>query len=383
MPQSLIFTSVPIPFRTAFAHAAASRNAAENVIVCVMDQQGRIGLGEGCPRQYVTGETVKSAQAFLARHRESLCAIGGLDELRAWVAASEKEIDANPSAFCAAELALLDLFARQAGEPVEKLLAIEGAKPLLVSAVYSSGGLMKFEMQVLLFHANGLTDAKLKVTGATGRDARRVRRLSGRGKVRLDANNLWHGAHEAVLALRRIGERAWAVEEPVGARDWAGMAEVKEKTGRAIIADESLTRLSDLEAMPGGVGHIPNMRVSKLGGLLRSLNVLERAKAQKRKIIVGAQVGETSILARAGAVLAQAAGDDLIGYEGAYGSRLLSEDAVNPSLGFGRDGVVDLKPFAGKPGWGVVPAPVLAEALGKARAEGGSYQNAMRSVIDP
>ena len=128
---------------------------------------------------------------------------------------------------------------------------------------------------------------------------------------------------------------------------------------------------------------VPNLRVSKLGGLLRSLNLLAAAKAQKRKIIVGAQVGETSILARAGAALAQAAGNDLIGYEGAYGSRLLSEDAVDPSLGFGRDGAVDLGPFAAKPGWGLAPAPVLADAFGKARAEGASYQNAMRSVIEP
>jgi len=364
-PQSLIFASLPIPFRTAFAHASASRNVAENVIVCVMDEQTRIGLGEGCPREYVTGETVKSAQAFLAQHRERLCAIGGLDELRAWIDANADEIDANPSAFCAAELALLDLFAQQAGVSVEKLLSVEATKPLRVSAVYSSGGLLKFEMQVLLFHANGLTDAKLKITGAIGRDTRRVRRLSGRGDVRLDANNLWPGAAEAVLALLKIGEEAWAVEEPVRARDWAAMAEVKDKTGLAIIADESLTRLSDLDAMPEGEEFVPNLRVSKLGGLLRSLSVLERAKAQKRKIIVGAQVGETSILARAGAALAQAAGDDLIGCEGAYGSRLLSEDAVDPSLGFGRDGVVDLSAFAGKPGWGLAPAPILSEALGK------------------
>jgi L-alanine-DL-glutamate epimerase-like enolase superfamily enzyme len=383
MPQSLIFASLPIPFRTAFAHAAASRNAAENVIVCVMDERSRIGLGEGCPRDYVTGETVEGAHAFLARHCKSLCAIGGLDELRAWIAGNESEIDANASAFCAAELALLDLFAQRASVSVEKLLGVEQTKPLRTSAVYGSGGLLKFEMQVLLFHANGLTDAKLKATGAIGRDMRRARRLSGRGKVRLDANNLWPGAAEAILALREIGAWAWAVEEPVRARDWAGMAEVKEKTGLAVIADESLTRLSDLEAMPQGEEFVPNLRVSKLGGLLRSLDVLDRARAQKRKIIVGAQVGETSILARAGAVLAQAAGDDLIGYEGAYGSRLLSEDAVDPSLGFGRDGVVDLGPFEGKPGWGLAPAPILADAFGKARVEGAAYQNAMRNVIDP
>ena len=144
------------------------------------------------------------------------------------------------------------------------------------------------------------------------------------------------------------------------------MDEVRQATGLAIIADESLITLADLEAIPEGDEFVLNLRVSKLGGLLRSLDVVERASVQGRRMIVGAQVGETSILARAGAVLAAATGDALTGFEGAYGTRLLREDAVAPSLGFGTGGVVDLGAFEGHAGWGLAPAPVLAEALKRA-----------------
>ena len=365
-PQSLIFTSLPIPFRTAFAHASASRTQAENVIVCVLDADGRVGLGEGCPRQYVTGETLGSAAAFLSRHRGSLSAITDLDALRGWIEAHGPEIDANPSAFCAAELALLDLFAHQAGQSVEGLLGIGKGKELRVSAIYGASAFLKFEAQALLFQANGLHDAKLKLTGRVGQDRRRVGRLAGLGDVRLDANNLWPSAAEAIPALCVIGNNAWAVEEPIRARDWAGLDEVRQATGLAIIADESLITLADLETMPEGDEFVPNLRVSKLGGLLRSLNMVERASEQGRRMIVGAQVGETSILARAGAALAAATGDALTGFEGAYGPRLLSEDAVAPSLGFAAGGVVDLGAFEGRAGWGLAPAPVLADALKRA-----------------
>ena len=57
---------------------------------------------------------------------------------------------------------------------------------------------------------------------------------------------------------------------------------------------------------------------------------------------VGGQVGETSILSRAGLIVAGEAGELLAGYEGAYGTHLLQWDVVTPSLSFGRGGLISL-----------------------------------------
>jgi L-alanine-DL-glutamate epimerase-like enolase superfamily enzyme len=65
----LRFGSFPLPFRARFEHAAAARDVAENVIVVAEDEAGHVGLGEGCPRPYVTCETKQSAVAALARWR--------------------------------------------------------------------------------------------------------------------------------------------------------------------------------------------------------------------------------------------------------------------------------------------------------------------------
>ena len=91
---------------------------------------------------------------------------------------------------------------------------------------------------------------------------------------------------------------------------------------------------------------------------------MRRALTEGRKIIVGAQVGETSILARAGLALVAAAGDNLVGYEGGYGPVLLAYDVVTPRVKIGRLGKVGIEDNARCPGLGLSPEPLLSSALG-------------------
>ncbi len=330
---SLAFHSLAIPFRTAFDHAGAKRSCAENVIVVATDAAGHVGLGEGCPRRYVTGESAESALAALRGwHDEILAAVDSDEALDRWMLANEAAIDRAPSAFCALELALLDLFARQRDRSLEELLGLQrSCRVIAATAVYGLGGWPKFLAQLAKFAANGMTDAKLKIGGPSRRDARRAAILAAIGRVRIDANNHWRDGGQAIARLRAAAGHAWAVEEPVAPRDWAGM-----------IVDESFVRLRDIRDLPEGASWILNLRVSKLGGLKRSLRALREAARRDLRVIVGGQVGETSILARAGLIVADEAGELLAGYEGAYGTHLLQWDVVTPSLRFGRGGRISL-----------------------------------------
>lgn len=353
--------SAPVAFRMAFGHAAATRDRAENVLVEVEDAEGRKGVGEGCPRSYVTGESVPGALAFLGAHRESLLAITDIATLRTWIAANAPAIDTNPSAFCAVELALIDLFARQAGQDLESFLGIaQRPAAIRVSAVYGAGKAAAFHLQATLFGLNDMRDAKLKIGGHFARDLYRAKMLAHRGPLRLDANNFWLDAQSAMPTLARLAPHAWAVEEPITPRDWAGLAEIARTTGLAIILDESLLTLADLEAAPKEISIVPNLRVSKHGGLLRSLDILSQVSGP---VIVGAQVGETSILARAGLVLANAAGARLRGLECAYAPLLLSRDVATPSIGFGRSGRIRAGKVIGRPGSGLALTPSFNNTL--------------------
>ena len=132
-----------------------------------------------------------------------------------------------------------------------------------------------------------------------------------------------------------------------------------------IILDESVTRIADLDALPDPAAQwIVNVRVSKMGGLLRSLDVVAAARRRGIRIIVGAQVGETSLLTRAALTIATAAGNLLVGQEGAFGTHLLAADVCDPPLMFGRGGILTWtsQDAARLPGFGI--------AAGSARPAG-------------
>lgn len=378
MPRRRVtIATAPISFKAAFRHASATRRVAENVIVRIEDEDGLVGLGEGCPRQYVTGETAATALHYLHRRAPDLAAkIDSVAELNAWIAGDD-EIDANPSAACAIELALLDLLARRVGLPVERVLGLE---PLAASpqatAVYGDSPAPIFMLQALIFGWRGLRDAKLKLSGDPRRDRWRARLLARRGPLRLDANNLWPDASSAIPRLAPLATLAWAVEEPVRVRDFAAMSAISRETGLTIVLDESFLKARDLEALPEDGKFAVNARVSKHGGLIRTLQAVRAARARGLKVIVGAQVGETSILARAGLAAVSAAGDALQGYEGGYGTHLLARDLTTPSLTIGNRGAFHGAAWAAtsRPGLGLDLAPdaPLIEAPAAVSAGGSS-----------
>ena len=86
---------------------------------------------------------------------------------------------------------------------------------------------------------------------------------------------------------------------------------------------------------------IVNIRVSKMGGLIRSLEVLEAARNRGTHVVVGAQVGETSLLTRAALGVARQAGELLFAQEGAFGTLLLEKDVCQSPLMFGRGALLD------------------------------------------
>ena len=351
-----------IPFTTAFTHSSAVRTATQSVWVEARSG-GLVGVGEGCPREYVTGESLASAQAFFNDHREALCQdVGSVDALAAWVDDHATLIDANPAAWCAVELALLELFARREDVPVEQVV---GAQPVTgafrYSAVVGDGGPDMFRATVTRYREMGFVDFKLKLSGDPVRDRDKIDALRNLKDceslhIRVDANNLWDDAETAGRHLAGLECSFVGIEEPLSANAIEGMRFVAAHTGAPIILDESLLRADQMTALAGDPAcWIINVRVSKMGGLLRSLALVKDAHKSGLPIIVGAHVGETSVLTRAGLIVARAAGGGLLGQEGAFGTHLLETDVATPPLMFGPAGMLnaDAHALSTGVGWGL------------------------------
>jgi len=121
----LSLIKLKIPFKVSFKHSSADRNVTQSILVGAKSASGNIGLGEGCPREYVTLETVESAIVFFENHRKSLInKVDSLQSLKDWMEEHEQIIDRNPAAWCAIELALLDLLAKDNKQSIERLLGL-------------------------------------------------------------------------------------------------------------------------------------------------------------------------------------------------------------------------------------------------------------------
>jgi len=363
-----------IPFKVAFVHASASRTATQSIWVTVSAQGGAVGVGEGCPREYVTNETVATALAFVATHRRDLQAsIRDVATLSRWVELHRGEIDARPAAWAAIELALLDLIGHEEGRTVESLLGLpQLAGCFRYTAILGHAAPAAFEAQLATYVGAGFRDFKVKLCGDLERDQPKVKALLAAGisgtAVRADANNLWADADRAVCYLDALGFRFSALEEPLRAGDFAGMRRLSQALDTRIILDESMLRADQLDAIRADAHRwIANVRVSKMGGLLRSLQFGVEARASGVPIIVGAHVGETSVLTRAALALANSMRDCVVACEGAFGTHLLEHDLVAPSIMFGREGIVDAAALriGTAPGFGLAtskPAQLVVQA---------------------
>lgn len=357
--------SLNIPFKQAFAHASAVRAETESVLVTVAGESGLIGSGEGCPRSYVTGETVASIERFVELNRDQWVGFTGIDDMRAWIGEHDAVIDKNPAGWCAVETAVLDLLGKRAGQSIEALLDLPPlAGTFQYSAVLGTEDLGSFKKQLQRYLAAGFTDFKVKVTGRLQGDIDKLQQVAEAGhsniQVRLDANNLWGNTESALAYVKQLPGRITAIEEPLKVGDYDGCRRLKQELNIPIILDESFLRVEQFaELSEGAPPWIINIRISKMGGLLRSLAVAQRAKEVGIPIIIGAQVGETSILTRVALTVANRYRDILIAQEGAFGTLLLERDLCEPPLMFGAAGRLDANVLSGGAGLGVILGDVL------------------------
>lgn len=353
-PVRLHFSELRVPLKMTFRHASAARTHGESLWVEAARGEHR-GFGEGCPRSYVTGETRESCKRWLGQWQASVQAeCTSLAAMQAWLAAHTEAVDASPSAWCAIELALLDLFARERGQSVEALLGLPApGGPHRYSAVLGNDEPWKTRFLIDQYLILGLTDFKVKLGGDLEVDRQKLRsiaelsrwhRVQGQ-RVRVDANNLWADEPGRALDyLRALDCELFGIEEPVKPRDAEMHARLGVDLGMPIILDESLCTMADLLRYDGRPGrYIANLKVSRVGGVLRALQLVEAIRARGWPIIIGAHVGETSVLTRAAMLVAAAAGDLLAAQEGAFGSRLIEREPASPSLKWGRGGVLDLR----------------------------------------
>jgi L-Ala-D/L-Glu epimerase / N-acetyl-D-glutamate racemase len=350
--------ALQIPFVESFSHSATERRWCDSVVVRVRDEAGTEGFGEGAPRSYVTGETVETMLDHLAGELWPLVAgcevppVKSLESLAAFVPETGLAGAIAPNAARAAlELALLDCALRRAGRGMATLLPPR-RHCVTYSGVITAGPIARAVKHARQMRAIGLRDIKVKV--GFDDDVARVtavrEALGPAASLRLDANGAW-SFERAVEVLNAVAPLAIAaVEQPLSRGPVEDLVRLRRATPVPVMVDESLVTPADAEALiAGGAADLFNVRISKCGGLARSLAIASEALAAGIGVQVGSQVGETAILSAAGRHLA-AALSAVAFVEGSYGTLLLTEDVSVETVRFGHRGEA---PILSGPGLGI------------------------------
>ena len=115
---------ISIPFQSKFKHSLASRIKSSSVIFEIIADNWMTGFGEGAPREYVTGESIKTTVKALRFVSEKLknktidLSVNVIDIIKQTQIQLIDILEFAPSAKCAMELALLDLFGKKLSKPV-------------------------------------------------------------------------------------------------------------------------------------------------------------------------------------------------------------------------------------------------------------------------
>jgi muconate cycloisomerase len=168
---------------------------------------------------------------------------------------------------------------------------------------------------------------------------RAIRTVIGpRVDLRIDANEAWRPdeVEKRIASLRR--SRISAVEQPVRHEDVASLKSIRPKLGVDIVLDESLCGPEDARrAIDDHLCDIFNLRLSKCGGILRTVALAKMAHEAGLECQLGCQVGETGLLSAAGRHFASSIAG-LRYVEGSFDRLLVAEPLIQEDITFRRGG---------------------------------------------
>lgn len=357
--------SLRIPFVESFSHATKTRAFSDSIIVRLTTEKDIVGYGEGVPRPYVTGEDVESSLQYMQGYLWPVIANRDFPELPTRLDSKHPLFDTNErfnykkpngiiawnASESAFELALVDCLLKEQKISLSKILPPKRLN-VIYSGVITAGPKEKAAQIAQYFKALGVQQIKVKVDGKDDRERLLVvREIMGDGaSIRIDANGIF-SIDEAVKTLDQLSDiRIDCIEQPIARGNVSDFVKLKSKISIPVMVDESLVTVEDAQQLIlAKACDFFNLRISKCGGIYKTLRIAELAKESAVRLQLGAQVGETAILSAVGRHVA-AYLDQLDFVEGSFGTMLLKEDIAEERVSFGHGGNA---PLFGGVGFGI------------------------------
>jgi len=191
---------------------------AENVVIKISTEAGLFGFGECSPFLTINGESMDTCFIVAQYLGKTLLGKNALD-IAGCTLDMEKVIYANNSIKSAFDMALYDIAAQHAGQPLYRFLGGTKSKELITDYTVSIDDPEKMAADAVKIQNNGFQVIKVKLGQRIDLDLERMKRIRAAVgidiPIRIDANQGWHSQSALTLLNHLHPYNIPHCEEPI------------------------------------------------------------------------------------------------------------------------------------------------------------------------
>ncbi len=343
---SLRWSTYRIPFRVPFMTAHGALSERVGAIIAAHTDTGHVGYGEIAPLPAHSGTSLDEALRALPTLARELPG-REVAHILHFLGAQCQEDRWAASPLCGLETALLDVSGQANGQSIAELLArsypdeqasdppVHPRTRIPVNAVIGGESTEVMRAKALQAVAAGFNCLKLKVTGASQTTVERVAAIrtaiGPAPRLRLDANEGWDFEQARWMLSRCADHDIQYVEQPLPARDLAGMARLRRISPIPLAADEALNGMASARrVLDAGAADVLILKPQLVGGLRACRKIIQEASRRQVACVITSTL-ETGIGVVAALHLA-AASPEVTMACGLATLDLLADDLLRESL---------------------------------------------------
>lgn len=309
MIKEIVVKTKKLTFKEPFKIAYETVKSTPVVFIKITDEKGNFGLGNACPDPEVTSETAKNSEKIL---KEKITKdffnlpLSSLDEYHQKI---QTELKNHPAAQSAIEEAIIYLSAKVGNKkPFDFLGRPQKSFPIMITIGIKNQKDTILDVKKRI--KQGYSVIKLKCGLDVIEDIKKIKSVCSlvpkKCRLILDANQGYSYKQAQLLLESLKNHRIDLIEQPIQAKNLAGLKKLHLKNTIPIIADEAVVNYEDAKKiLTGNYAAGVNIKLAKCGGPINFIKIYNLAKKLNKKIMIGCMY-ESNISMTTGAYLALA-----------------------------------------------------------------------------